>query len=84
MARRGFAFDSGLAKLLVEAWAWGHKSACDVQPETEAEFNDRKKLSKTLKISVDFGSASLKQFAGFGARRDVARLGAAFAISACA
>ena len=62
MARRGFAFDSGL----VESWAWGHKSTCDVQAEAEAEFNDQKNLSKTLKISVDFGFASLKQLAGFG------------------
>ena len=52
------------ASLLVESWAWGHKSACDVQPEAEAEFNDKKNLSKTLKISVDFGSAILKQLAG--------------------
>ena len=51
---------------LVESWAWGYKSACDVQAEAEAEFNDQKNLSKTLKISVDFGFASLKQLAGFG------------------
>eukprot|EP00969_Alexandrium_andersonii_P215176 9503175-Alexandrium_andersonii.AAC.1 len=59
-------FDSDLGLYLVKQWAWGHKSACEVQREAHLALNDQLNLLKKIKASSDYASSSLTRLAAIG------------------
>ena len=59
-------FDSQLALVLVNHWAWGHKPAVELQRECAAALEDQYTLLRRLGLSLDFASKSLKALADLG------------------
>ena len=51
--------NSELVRVLLTAWAWGTKSAIEVQAEANAALNDQYALLESLKLSRDFANTSL-------------------------
>ena len=59
-------FDSKLGLLLVKNWAWGHKSAPQLQAESAAAYEDQITLLQNLNLSADFASKTLQKLASLG------------------
>ena len=59
-------FDSHLCLHLVRQWAWGQKSAGEVQKEAALALKDQHELLQRLKLSRDFASRSLTHIAAIG------------------
>ena len=58
--------NSELVRVLLTAWAWGTKSAIEVQAEANAALNDQYALLESLKLSRDFANTSLYTLAALG------------------
>ena len=60
-------FDSVHARYLVTQWAWGQKSACEVQREAALALADQKALLDKLKMNQAYAATSLQKLAAIGA-----------------
>lgn len=75
-------FDSELALLLLKQWSWGHKSAHQVQLESQAAYQDQVNLLTRLGLSIEYASESLRRMGSVGShgkheqncKRDLVRL----------
>lgn len=67
-ARVPLALNSHLGTLLIEEWAWGHKSAVEVQVAAAASLKDHEAVLLGLGLDVGFAPSDIRKLSEIGTK----------------